>query len=135
MSLFKLQFAGEARKVQSRMAADKQVIEFQLCKKDKGRNGAEDAFTWARVTLWQPAQFQLDKIVDGIMVAGCGDFSLRSYEKDGVKRQSAEVRCSSFDVEIGGMVSKGDVAPVAATGGGSSGQDDGPPFIPLSHWG
>lgn len=55
-------------------------------------------------------------MVKGAMIAGSGEFTLRSYEKDGAKRQSAECNSQSFDIEVSGVAAQGEAtpAPVAA---------------------
>jgi hypothetical protein len=95
----RLSFAGEIKKADHKMAGDKPIVEISLCKKFKERD-AEDSFTWIRITLWQPAEFQVAKLVKGSFIAGSGEFKLRSYMKDGVKGHSVEVRCSSYDIEV-----------------------------------
>lgn len=98
--IFRISFAGQITKADVKQISEKTLVEVSLCKKHKGRNGGEDTFTWLRVNVWEPADFQLPKLVKGSFIAGSGDFQLRSYEKDGQKGTSAECRCSSFDVEV-----------------------------------
>ena len=141
MSMLKIIFSGEIKKVEHRQAGADSIIEFQICRKNSGKKDDPATFTWLRVTLWKPAEWQASKLVIGAFVSGVGDFQLRSY--DGQKRQSAEVRCSSFDVEVGGpekadgekwperpaAAAPAQRAPAApASGGGSSG-DSEPPFM------
>lgn len=103
MTILRMQFAGEIKKAEHKTVGDKPIVEVSLCKKHKGRNGAEDTFSWVRVTIWQPADFQSPKLVKGAFIAGSGDVELRSFvNKDNVKQQSLECRCTSFDVEITG---------------------------------
>lgn len=139
MTMLKILFAGEIKKAEHRMAGQDPICELQICKKNKTKEGDEPTFTWIRVTCWKPADFIVPRLVVGAFVTGCGDFSLRSYEKDGVKRQSAEVRCGSFDVEVGGHAEKGageqwPARPAAAPAqrapapSASSVNDDSPPF-------
>jgi len=103
MTILKLSFAGQIKgEVKARQARDSSLIEFSVCKKVKIKD-ADDRFDWVRVTLWKPAEFQTEKLVSGAFVAGCGDFSTRSYvDKAGATKTSLEVRCSSYDVEVGG---------------------------------
>lgn len=100
MTIMRLQFAGTIMKCEHRQAGSKPICEVSLCKKKKGKDGEEDTYTWVRITLWEPKDFQASKLVKGNFIAGSGDAELRGYEKDGVKRQSLEVRCSSFDIEV-----------------------------------
>ena len=101
MTIMRIQFAGEIKKADHKMAGDKPLCEVSLCRKHKGRNGGEDTFTWLKVCLWQPAEFQTPKLVKGAFIAGSGDVELRSFmNKDNVKQQSLECRCTSFDVEV-----------------------------------
>jgi single-stranded DNA-binding protein len=141
-----MQFAGEIKKAEHKMAGDKPLCEVSLCRKHKGSNGAEATFTWLRVCLWQPAEFQTGKLVKGAFIAGSGDVELRSYTaKDGTKGHSLECRCTSFDVEVTegrpqeqtGPIASHAAKPVdsqakraAPTGGGYD--DSEPPFNRLT---
>lgn len=101
MTTLKLQFSGHIKKVYMRQAGTKTVAEVQLCKKVPGKDEQPDSFTWIKVTLWDPKDWQASKLVAGGYITGCGDFTLRSYEKsDKTKGVSAEVRCSSFDIDM-----------------------------------
>jgi hypothetical protein len=101
MTTLKLQFSGHIKKVQVRQAGTKTVAEVQLCKKVPGKNGEPDAFTWVKATIWEPKDWQQSKLLAGAYISGCGDFAMRSYTKtDGTKGVSAEVRCSSFDIDM-----------------------------------
>lgn len=84
------------------MAGDKQILELSICKKNYAKAGDEATFTWVNVTVWQPPAWMATKAVKGAFVAGSGEFTLRTYESNGVKKQSADVRATSFDIEIGG---------------------------------
>ncbi len=106
MTILRIAFAGEIKKADHKQINGKAMVEVSLCKKHKGRNGAEDSFTWIRVAIWEPAEFQLAKLTKGTFIAGSGDFQHRSYEKDGKTGHSCDVRCTSFDVEIGGSVTE-----------------------------
>ncbi len=132
MALFKFIFSGTVKKCDHKMAGDKPLIEMSLCKKEKGRNGEEDSYTWIRATLWQPAEFQSQRIKVGAFVSGVGDFKLRSYMKDGVKGVSAEVRCSSFDVEVSDGEQQASApdrpAPAPARPVARNDDPEGPPF-------
>jgi len=134
--ILKLQFAGTVNKVEIKQAGTKQLAEISLCKKNYAKEGTEATFTWIRISLWEPKDFQLAKLVKGAFVAGSGEFSLRSYEKDGVKHQSAECRCGSFDIEVAEVVatpaSLGAPTPAPRTtqptSGGGAKDDSEPPF-------
>jgi single-stranded DNA-binding protein len=97
MPNLRLQFSGEARKVERKTIGGKAAVQIQLCKKNYAKQGDEATFTWITIMVWEPKEFQ--DFREGGFVAGSGEFTLRSYEKDGQKRQSAEVRCTSFDIE------------------------------------
>ena len=98
MPNLRLQFSGEARKVEHKTIGGKSAVEIQLCKKNYAPAGQEASFTWVRITVWEPKEFQ--HFHEGGFVAGSGEFSTRSYvDKDGNKKQSTEVRCTSFDIE------------------------------------
>jgi single-stranded DNA-binding protein len=118
MTIMRVSFAGTIMKAEHKQAGTKPICEVSLCKKHKGRNGAEDSFTWLRVSLWEPAEFQVAKLVKGNFIAGSGDLQLRSFEHKGEKRQSLECRCTSFDVEVsdgGKAISDGDTAILPPT--------------------
>lgn len=132
MSNFRMSFSGDVRKPRTMDIGGKKAVEFQLMKKNYGKPDAPAAFTWVRVTLFDAKDWQIAQCEEGKFVAGSGEFTLRSYEKDGEKRQSAEIRCSSFDLD-GPYAAKPEAAaaPVASprpsvstVGGGN----DGPPF-------
>lgn len=100
MTILRLAFAGQIKKAEHRNAAGKSLVELSICKKNRTKQGEPDAFTWVRVTLWEPAEFQAPKLVKGSFIAGTGDLTARSYDgKDG-KATSLEVSCRSFDVEV-----------------------------------
>ena len=98
--MLRLQFSGEIRKPLVKTIGQDQAIEFQVMKKNYAKQGEEATFTWVRVTLFKPAQFQFDQLQEGNFIAGSGEFTLRSFvNSSGVKLTSAEVRCTSFDVD------------------------------------
>ncbi len=98
MPNLRLQFSGEARKVEHKTIGGKSAVQIQICKKNYAKQGDEPTFSWVTIMVWEPKEFQ--KFYEGGFVAGSGEFSMRSYvDKDGNKKQSAEVRCTSFDVE------------------------------------
>lgn len=115
MTLLRVNFAGSIMKAEHKQAGSKPICEVSVCKKHKGRNGAEDTYTWLRVTLWEPATFQVDKLVKGNFIAGSGDLQLRSYvDKAGAKGHSLECRSTSFDVEVSGAGDAPEPAAAAA---------------------
>jgi hypothetical protein len=97
-----MMYAGHIKKVEHKQVGGKALVDLSLCKKQKGRNGAEDSFVWLRVSLWEPAAFMIPKLVKGAFISGSGEFSVRTYDKDGVEKISMECRSGSFDVEIAG---------------------------------
>jgi len=109
MTILRLTFAGQIRRSEAKNIAGKQVVEFSICKKNRGKQGDPDTFTWLRVTLWEPAAFQLPHLGKGSFVAGSGEMQLRSYRKqDGSTGHNLEISCRSFDVE---PASAGHAAP------------------------
>lgn len=135
MSVFRMSFAAPITKVDHKEVGGKALVEASLCKKNRAKEGQGPTFSWLRVSIWSPPDWMAAKLVKGAMLAGTGEFTLRSYEKDGQKRQSAEVNCQSFDVEVSGGATDAAPgaeapaaaapkrpAPVAAAG------DDEPPF-------
>ena len=99
MSKFRMQFSGDVRKPAVKDIGGKKAIEFQLMSKNYAPAGQEASFTWLRITIFGAQEWQVAQCAEGKFVAGSGEFTLRSYEKDGQKRQSAEVRCQSFDLD------------------------------------
>lgn len=133
MTIFRMTFAGEVKKADHKEAGGKKLVELSICKKNRGKQGDPDTFTWLRVAVWEPAAFQVPKMVKGCFIAGSGEVQLRSYEgKDG-KASSLECRCTSFDIEVtdGSPHSPApeerrptrSAAPIVDNGG-----DDEPPF-------
>lgn len=101
MSKFRLTFSGEAKKVQLKNAGDKQLLEFSLCSKNYSKPGDPEKWTWIRVNVWDPKAWLLNALRDGVYVAGSGEFTTRSYDAStGEKKMEAEVRCSSFDIDV-----------------------------------
>lgn len=100
MTILKAQFAGEIKRADHKDVGGKKLVEVSICKKNRGKQGDPDTFTWLKVAIWEPAEFQVPKLVKGAFIAGSGDMALRSYEgKDG-KASSLECRATSFDVEV-----------------------------------
>ena len=136
MPNLRLQFSGEARKVEHKTIGGKAAVQISLCKKNYAAKDAEATFTWITVMVWEPKEWQT--FHEGGFVAGSGEFTMRSYvDKDGAKRQSAEVRCTSFDIETPRPAEAGDEqtraqkpAPVArpTRPSGPTHDDQGPPF-------
>lgn len=101
MTTLKLHFSGHIKKSTTRQAGTKTVTELQLCKKLPGKDGQPDSFTWIKVTIWSPQDWQSPRLVAGGYISGYGDFVMRSYVKtDQTKGVSGEVRCSSFDIDM-----------------------------------
>lgn len=100
MSRFRLEFSGEVKRVEHRTAGGKALVEFSLCRKNRTKEGEPEAFTWVKVQLWEPADWLANKLTKGAFVAGSGDLTLRSYQKDGQKDRVIEVRCSGFDIDM-----------------------------------
>jgi len=100
MTILRLCFAGVIKKADHRQAGDKAIVEVSICKKNRTKQGDPEAFTWVRATIWEPADFQIPKLVKGAFIAGSGDMTARSYEGKEGKAFSIDVRCTSFDVEL-----------------------------------
>ena len=99
MSILKLMFAGEIKKAEHRTAGGKPVVDVSVCKKNRAKDKEE--FTWVRVTIWEPADFQTPKLVKGAFISGVCDIELRAFQnKEGAKDRSLEGSCRSFDVEV-----------------------------------
>lgn len=134
-------FAGQIKRADHKTAAGKTLVEVSLCRKHKGRGEAEETFSWVKATIWEPAEFQVAKLVKGAFIAGSGEFQHRSYEKDGKVGHSCDVRCTSFDIEV----AQSDAAdatprqaaptPIKPSTGGSMAAADDVPFMRLSEWG
>lgn len=132
MSIFRLHFSGEVRKAQLKTIGNDQAVEFQLMRKNYAGKNSEASFTWIRVTLFKPQPWQIQQCQDGKFVSGSGEFTLRSFEADGQKRQSAEVRCSSFDLDGPRVDASTEAAPPPAAKPGpripAKAHDDEPPW-------
>ena len=112
MTTLRITFAGYIAKAEHKQAGDKALVEVSIKKTHKGRNGNPDDYTWLRVNIWQPADFQVPLLVKGAFIAGSGDVQLRSYvAKDGSKGHSLECRSTSFDVEVAATIPKDGAAP------------------------
>jgi single-stranded DNA-binding protein len=135
MTIFRLAFAGHIKKAEHKTISGKTLVELSLCRKNKTKEGEPDAYTWARIALWEPDAFMVPKLIKGAYISGSGDMLLRSYvNKDGANAQSLDVRCGSFDVDMPDerQQAHGDsppppARPSAPASGGVSG-DDQPPF-------
>lgn len=100
MTQFKLQFSGEIKKSREFNMGTKHAFELQLMKKNYAPQGAEPSWTWIKVMVVDPKDFQKDWFTEGKFIAGSGELSLKSYiNKDVVKQQSIEIRCSSYDID------------------------------------
>lgn len=135
MTVLRMTFAGEVKKADHKEVGGKKLVELSICKKNRGKAGEEDHFTWLRISLWEPADFQTPKLVKGAFIAGSGDATLRGYtDKDGHEKSSLECRCGSFDVEVtGANVATESPAPRPARAAAPSvspaaTNDDEPPF-------
>lgn len=129
MPNLRLQFSGEARKVEHKTIGGKSAVEIQLCKKNYAKQSEEPTFTWIKIVVWEPKEFQ--HFHEGGFVAGSGEFTMRSYvDKDGNKKQSAEVRCTSFDIETPRPAATKDAPPAAKPGPRipAKANDDEPPW-------
>lgn len=116
MAVFRMTFAAEAKKVEFKKVGTDEVVEVSICRKQKGRNGAEDTFCWLRISIWKPPEWLSQRLAVGVFIAGSGEFTSRSYESNtGEKKTSMEVRCTGFDIEVGGASDRTAQAPAAAS--------------------
>jgi hypothetical protein len=116
MSNFRLSFSGEIKKSREFNMGTKPAFEIQLMKKNYVAKDAEPSWTWIKVLVVDPKDFQKDWLAEGKYIAGSGEFSLKSFtNKDGVKLNGVEVRCSSFDIDApySGASQQSEPAPVA----------------------
>ena len=128
---FRIQYAGHIRKSETKTFGDKTFVEVQLCAKNYAKSGEEPTFTWLRVSVVNPKDFQIPQLKVGCFICGSGEFTLRSYtNKDGVKQQSAECRSSSFDID-----GPRQDAPVALVdnGGGYGSAEQVAPVLPVAN--
>ena len=97
----RLTFSGEVRKPVVREHEGKSILSFQMMKKNYNKDKSADvAYTWLNITVFDVKPFQLQQFTERAFVTGGGEFTMRSYvDKDGAKRQSVDVRCSSMDVD------------------------------------
>lgn len=101
MSRFHIEFSGQVRKPEVRDMGDKKILSFQLMKKNYAKDkNAEPTWTHVNFTLFDAKPFQIDQFKQDVFVAGGGEFSMRSWvDKDGNKRQSADVRIDNFGLD------------------------------------
>jgi single-stranded DNA-binding protein len=101
MTQMRMIFSGEVRKPVVREYDGKSILSFQIMRKNYNKDpAAEKSYTWLNVTVFDAKPFQIAQFAEKAFVAGSGEFTLRSYaDKDGSKRQSADVRCNSMDVD------------------------------------
>jgi hypothetical protein len=131
VTVLRLTFAGEIKRADIKSAGPKTVAEVSLCRKNYAKEGQPETFTWVRVSIWEPADWMLAKLVKGAFIAGSGEMSARSYQKDGADKTSIEIRCTGYDVELPREAHSQDREPPKpeprrpAPGGG----DDEPPFM------
>ncbi len=119
MAIMRMQFAAPITKVEHKDVAGTPLAEVSICKKNRAKEGQETTFSWLRISIWGAPAWMQGKLLKGAMIAGSGEYMLRSYvTADGEKRQSAEVNCQSFDVEIS-------AAPAEAEAGASPGPGPG----------
>lgn len=113
MGILRIAFAAPVQKVEIKQVGGKPLAEVSICRKNRTKENEQDAFTWLRIAVWAPPDWMVSKLKKGALIAGSGDFTLRSYDKDGQKRQSAECNCQSFDVEVSGDSEAKSEAPPA----------------------
>ena len=135
MTVFRINFSGEVRKPTVKEYDGKKILSMQMMKKNYNKDkSAEATYTWLNVTVFDAKPFQLAQFVEKAFVAGSGEFTLRSYvDKDGSKRQSADVRCNSMDVDSAYVEREQSDAPAPAkperrTVLPAPSSDDGAPF-------
>lgn len=131
--MIKVMFSGYIKTVGHRESEKGGVLSLSLCQKNRGsdKDGAEASFTWLNITVFKPSQFLLDKAVKGSYITGVGDFKLRTFDaKDGTKKTSADVICSSFDLDLPNLSQhEPQDRPMKDDNHKSAGGDDGgPPF-------
>ena len=101
MTAFRLMFAGEIKTVEAKIFNETKFAELSLCKKNYAKPGVDPTFTWVRVSIREPADFLVAKLVKGAFIAGSGEMSSRTYQdKDGKDKTSIDIRCTGFDVEM-----------------------------------
>lgn len=97
--------------------------------KDKGSGEKQEKTEWHRVTVWGDTAENCSKyLAKGRSVYVEGKLQTRSYEKDGQKHYSTDIIAERV-VFLGsgnGQRSEGESAP-PARGGGTGGNDSGPP--------
>jgi len=99
--MMKMLFSGDIKKSETKSINGKTMIELSVCKKNKTKEGEEASFTWLRCQCWDCPEWLAPRLIKGVFVSGCGDFTLRSYVgKDGQKAISADVRCGGFDISV-----------------------------------
>ncbi len=95
-------FSGKIGKVDVRTFGDKRVLQIKMCKKNYTKIGQESTWTWLSISIWNPPEDLVRGAAKGVVATGSGDFEMRSYEKDGSKNHSADVRCFPADISLTG---------------------------------
>lgn len=108
--MLRLQFGEFVRKCEHKTIGNDPAIAIQCCRKNYTKDGAEPTFTWINITIFKAPPWMAKKARVGAFIAGSGEFTLRTYDKDGQKKQSADVRCNSFDVDFVDAKEKSDTA-------------------------
>lgn len=101
-----------------------------------GQGQKQSKTEWHNVVVWgKQAEIAEKFLRKGAQVMVEGRIQYREYEKDGVKRQTTDIRCDSFvmlgsksDNAGGAPRSGGFGAPPSGPQGGGSGFDDDIPF-------
>lgn len=135
-------FSGEAKYVTVKDVGDKKVLEFQISKKNYSKeklSKEDEQWTNVRFSLFGASAIDIERVRDGVFVAGGGDFSSRSYmDKAGGKKTSLDVRVQAFGLDAPSVereqaepapvprAQKSVVADASACGAGGS---DEPPFL------
>ena len=100
MSKFTGTFSGEIKKCREFNMGAKPAFELKLMKKNYAAQGAEQTWTWIKVIVVDPKDFQKNWLVEGGYIAGSGELSTKSFtNKDGVKLNEVEIRCTSYDID------------------------------------
>jgi single-stranded DNA-binding protein len=96
-----MEFSGQVRKPEVRDMGDKKILSFGLMRKNYEKDkSAEPTWTHVRFMLFDAKPVHIEWAKADNFIAGGGSFSMRSWvDKDGNKKQSADVRIDSFGMD------------------------------------
>jgi len=132
MTVLSVAFSGRIKKVREFTAQSKQCFDVSVCKKNYTKPGEADSYSWLNIKVFDVHEKMAPYFVAGNSISGVGELTLRSYEQEGVKKQTMEcvVYRGAYTVD-GAEATKPAPAAAAtpvATKPAKEQSDDEPPF-------